>query len=79
MRVKLNRTGVRQLLQSPEIQGDLTRRARAIATAAGPGFEVISGPGATRARAMVVTDTFDAMLAEARDRALSRSIDAGRQ
>lgn len=78
VRVKLNREGVRALLQSSEVQNDLARRARAIAAAAGPGHDVNVGKGAQRARAEVVTETFEAMAKEARDRNLTRSVDAGR-
>jgi hypothetical protein len=76
--VKLNRAGLRDLLRSPEVRRDLERRARQIATAAGPGFESDSEIGRNRARASVWTATLEAMVAEATDRALTRSIDAGR-
>jgi hypothetical protein len=69
---------MRDLLRSPEVRRDLERRARNIAAAAGPGFEADSEIGRNRARASVWTATFEAMAAEATDRALTRSIDAGR-
>lgn len=78
VRIVLNRAGVRQLLKGSEIQGDLKGRADRIAAAAGEGFVSDIGVGGSRARAEVVTDTFEAMRAEATDRALSRAIDAGR-
>lgn len=78
MKIKLNRAGIRQLLKLPEVQADLARRAQAIATAAGPGMEVNQQIGANRARASVRTETTAARLAEARDRTLTRAIDAGR-
>lgn len=77
-RVKLNRKGVRELLQSSEVQADLERRANAIAAAAGEGMEVDSGVGRTRARASVRTATREAVLAETQNRALTRALDAGR-
>jgi hypothetical protein len=49
-----------------------------MATAAGLGFESDSDVGQNRARAAVWTGTIEAMVAEATDRALTRSIDAGR-
>lgn len=76
--IKLNRSGMRQLLRSPEIQADMERRARQIAGAAGEGMAVESEVGPNRARAEVRTDTFEARRAEATDRRLSNSVDAGR-
>lgn len=78
IRIEMNRKGVAELLKSAEVQADLTRRAEAIATAAGPGMEVDSRVGKTRARASVRTDTFEAIKAEATDKVLTKAIDAGR-
>lgn len=78
LKIKLNRRGVRQLLRGAEIQADLRRRAEAIARAAGDGMEVESSVGRNRAHALVRTGTFEAMRAEAKDRKLTRAIDAGR-
>lgn len=78
VRVKLNSAGVRELLRSSGVQTDLQRRARAIAAAAGDGFEVDTQVGSVRARASVRSATLDAHVAEATDRALTRAIDAGR-
>ena len=78
VRIVLNRKGVRELLRGSEIQADLARRARNIASAAGPGHEVDSEVGRNRARASVRTDTFEAAHDEATTRSLTRSIDAGR-
>jgi hypothetical protein len=76
--VKLNSAGVKALLKSPGIQADLRRRGNAIASAAGPGHRVDSEVGRNRARVEVVTETFEAMQREARDRNLTRAVDAGR-
>ena len=57
---------------------DLQARARRIAAAAGEGMEVDYAVGARRARASVRTASFAAMRAEAKNRALSRALDAGR-
>jgi len=78
IRIELNRDGVRQLLQSPEVLGDLKRRAQRIAVVAGPGFEVRAGNGPNRARASVGTTDHASRRAEAENRALTRAIDAGR-
>lgn len=75
---RLELTGVDDLLKSPEVLADLRRRANAIAAAAGEGHEVDVRVGARRARASVRTATFDAMRAEAKDRTLTRALDAGR-
>lgn len=77
--IVLNRKGIAQLLKSPGVQADLARRAKAIAAAAGDGMEASSTIGRTRARASVVTATFSAKEAEARNRVLSRAFDAGRR
>lgn len=78
-KVVLHGKGFQDLLQSPEIQADLKRRAEQIAAAAGEGMEVsdvkLTGQ---RARIQVVTATAEARKAEAVDRALTRAIDAGR-
>lgn len=79
VRVVLNRRNIRALLKSPGVAADLRRRAENIARAAGPGHRVESEIGRNRARAAVITDTIPAMLAEARDRNLTRALDAGRR
>jgi hypothetical protein len=78
MKVKLNRAGMAKLLREPGVLADLERRARAIANAAGEGHEVHAEQGRTRARAAVVTTSFEAMRKEATDRNLLRAFDAGR-
>lgn len=78
VRVVLNSQAVRALLRSPEMQQDLERRARRIASAAGEGHRVEAGAGRNRARAVVITETREAMRAEATDRNLTRAVDAGR-
>lgn len=76
--IKLNHRGVRDLLRSSEVRRDLERRAAAIAASAGPGHRIESEDGPNRARAAVVTDTFEAMNDEATSRSLTRAIGAGR-
>ena len=77
-RLRLNSSGVREILKSEGVGSDLLARAERIAAAAGDGFVAESSVGATRARASVRTDTSEARLAESNDRALTRAIDAGR-
>ena len=74
-RIVLNRAGVKALLRMPVW---VEAPAEAIAAAAGPGHKVEVTVGPTRARAAVITDTIEAMHAEATERALTRAIDAGR-
>jgi hypothetical protein len=78
LRVKLNPAGMRELLRDPGVRDDLKRRADRIARAAGRGMESTASTGRNRALAMVWTETPEAMAAEAHNRKLTRSIDAGR-
>ena len=75
--IVMNRAGVAALLKSPGIAADVRARANRIAAAAGPGIEARSGIGRTRARASVVTVTYEGMLAELQNRRLSSAIGAG--
>lgn len=77
-RIKLNRTGMRALLRSPEMVKDLEERAARIAAAAGPGHAYQAKAGSRRALASVWTTDQAAREAEATNRNLSRAIDAGR-
>lgn len=83
--IKLNHDGIRDVLRSPGVQAELKRRADAIAAAANSaaglddGFVVDVEVGRNRARAVIVTATADAMVAEATNRTLTKSFDAGRQ
>ena len=80
IRIDVNRKGLRTLLRSDLVRADLARRARNIANAAGPGkWNVHDETGRTRARAAVVTGDIEARHREARTRALTRAIDAGRR
>lgn len=78
LRIKLNRRGVQQLLASQDVADDLTKRGNRMADAAGEGVEVTTTRNRDRAVVFVRTATYDAMKAEAEDRTLTRSIDAGR-
>lgn len=81
--LKLNYKGFVALRNSPGVIAELERRAKAIADAAGDGFE--ARPADTdmrypkgRARVAVVATTAEAMLAEMNDHVLESAIDAGR-
>ena len=78
VRIVLKSRGIKSLLRSAEVRSDLERRAAAIKSAAGDGFESDSRTGTNRAHASVYTDTYDAMVAEARNRTLTRALTAGR-
>lgn len=86
VRFKLNSKGVASILlgKTGRVTPDLTRRANAVATAA-DGATGRAGDhavevtvGRNRVRAVVYTDTFNAMHREAESRTLTRSVDAGR-
>lgn len=78
IRIVVSEEGIRAVLKSGAVQADLQSRAARIAAAAGPGMQASSFMGKTRARASVITATAKARRAEARDRALTRALDAGR-
>lgn len=80
IKIKHHPKGYRQLLTAPAVAADLERRAEAIATAANAaGSHVVrSEIGRNRARAAVITADVEAMKAEARNRNLTRAVDAGR-
>jgi len=78
VRFEMNPNALREILRSDEVLGDLRRRGEAVAAAAGPGHRVETETGPNRARVAVITDTIPAMIAEARDRRLTRAIDAAR-
>lgn len=78
-RIKWNHAGFREILRSGTVEAEVRRRANLIASQAGDGFEASSTVGRNRALAMVWADTPEARSAEATERRLTRSIDAGRR
>lgn len=78
MKIKLNHGGIAKLLKEVA-EPDIARRTENIRAAAGEGFESETSIGRSRARGAVWTASWEAMEAEARDRALTRAIDAGRR
>ena len=78
IRIDMNSAGIQDLLKSSPVRALLKAKADRIAAAAGPGMVAYSRVGKTRARASVVTDSYKAKRAEAKDRALTKAIDAGR-
>lgn len=79
-KVKLNPSAARKIMNSPGVKAELNRRAAKIAAAAGPGMDAVNAEeGTERARASVYTATRQGREREAKDRALTRAIDAGRR
>lgn len=77
-KVDIQEDQVRKLLRGPEVFNDIRRRVNAIAAAAGPGFQASVVVGRNRVRGSVITTNQRSRLAEARNRALTRALDAGR-
>ena len=78
IKVKVNPSGVAALLRHPGVREDLYARANRIKAAAGHGHTVKVFQGHDRVRAHIKASTKQAQAAEARDRALTRAIQAGR-
>lgn len=80
MRLKMNlrKANIGSVLKSAPVQADLKARANRIAAAAGEGMVASVQVGKTRARASVITATQKARENEARNRSLTRALDAGR-
>ena len=81
VRFKFKSGGFAAVLNSPGVRGEITRRTNAIAEAAGDGFDgdVIDGSyGGGRPIGIVRTANTSARRAEAKDKKLSKAIDAGR-
>lgn len=82
IRIELNVPGFNEYRKQPGIQGDLHDMGERIADAAGGGDDyavVDDTSNPTRARVVVKTDSFKAMADEAKNRTLSRALDAGRR
>jgi hypothetical protein len=74
-RIKWNHGAFDRLRKTGEVQAELVRQAARIASAAGDGFETRPVEvGRHRARAAVVTASFEAMLSEAKHGTLIRAV-----
>lgn len=82
IRVEMNHSGAREILNSPEIQAELLRRANRIREAAdGMGSGVYAAdvkPGKSRAHAMVKTTDFKSMASNAKHNTLLKAWNAGK-
>lgn len=81
-KVKMNSAGARAIMNSPEVQAELLRRANAIkdcADSMGSGvYEADVQPGKNRAHAMVKTTGARSRASNAKHNTLLKSLDAGR-
>jgi hypothetical protein len=76
--VKLNLRGLNALMKSEGVQRDLDARGQRMAKLAGENFEYVPSPGRYTARGYVQPIGVEGKREEARDKKLTRSIDAGR-
>lgn len=76
--IELNHEGIRELLRSQPIASECEKAAEAIAARAGEGFVVLPlremGFGGGRIGYAVKTDTYEACVAEAEDKVLSKAV-----
>ena len=77
--IKLNSKGISQILKHDTTRKAAEQRAKAIARAAGDGYEASSMIGRNRARAAVITATARARRDDAKRGTLLRSAGAGRR
>lgn len=78
VRVKINHGVAREILRAGWVLDDVKERVERIAEVAGPGMEPHAEVGHHRVVGAVVTATPEAIERQARDRALTRALDAGR-
>lgn len=79
IKIEMIPSGFVETMRSAEVRADLKARAERIRDATGvEGFEVIETDNAGRSGALVVAATIQARRAEAKDKVLTRAIDAGR-
>ena len=78
IRIELNHDGIKELLLSDAIGGEVKKAAEGIASRAGEGFKVVGpqglGYGGGRVGYGVVAATYEAKLAEAENKALSKAV-----
>jgi hypothetical protein len=75
--LKVNRKAIRDLLKDPALEKHLLSEAQLIAARAGDGYTASSRIGKNRARASVITDSFQAMRNEAKFGTLSKAAGGG--
>lgn len=77
-KVVLKLRGLNELMRSPGVTAEVVRRARRMQAAAGENFEVVVYPHRWTARAYVQSKGAAGAEDEARDKRLTRAIDAAR-
>lgn len=77
-RIEWNAEEFNKLARTPELESALGRICDRIANRAGEGHRAETYQGRDRVRGVVRTSTFAAAKAEAQERNLTRSVDAGR-
>lgn len=78
VRIVYNLAAFRELRTAPAVQADITRRAEAVAAAAGEGYEAKQmTQSKTRARAIVYPDTYAAAVDNSENQTLLRALQAG--
>lgn len=70
----LNRAGVRQLMQSKEMQSILDDKASQAVQRLGPGYKSDNYVGKNRANAMVYADSFRAKLDNAKNNSILKAV-----
>lgn len=79
VKVVLDKRAARELMRGQAVAADLTNRGKRIRAAAGAeDHEVQTYIGRNRARVTVRTSTAKGMVRQARDKRLSKALDAGR-
>lgn len=76
--VRLNLRGLNEIMTCAAVRDDLDARGRRMAAAAGGEFEYVSRPHSRTARGYVQPRSAKGARQEAREKRLTRSIDAGR-
>ncbi len=71
-KIRLNSSGVRDMLKSAPVQDALKAEADRMAESAGPGYESSDYPWTTRGRASVITATGGARRDNSRNQTLAR-------
>lgn len=74
----LNRKGVRELMQSPEMLSTVTEYANQVKNRAGEGYEVTQYTGKTRVNASVHAETFEARKDNYENNTLLKALGGGR-
>ena len=78
VKVKLKIRGINVLMTSAPVVSAVAQRAGRIAKAAGSNFEMVVNPTKRVARAFVRSKNADGAEAEARDKVLTKALNAGR-